>query len=421
MSNEVMLAGFNGGVRVFSGSAVALNWAKLKEGERNGNYWASIVVKQIQQLTAGRLNNEYAYVRAGVGSQGNKEFYLILPGCKVTAEARTNGNYFIANIDLDETFFSNNNTRNTGLYFSKSELIDGAREWSHLNLKGAIKASGNLKAENIKIPVGISDAYSDINNAAKYTEEHISNSPHNPSGNSDVKNGFNLFYTKGTSKFGGLLSMKEALGAAQHKSLHEPALLLAEAMHKAASTPVVWVTQRGGSAVLAQALGILRARGTRLPQHQIYLSNPTSSQTDIYRLAQAIEIKTGDKFASNNLLSVDEFMGGMVMGAGGLSLVHERQKTEAAYGWRKAAVGVMTANGDLKAVAANALRLGGMASVGGLFGAGFTLAKALAFVTPAGAIAGAVAGVAALGAANIPGLKDYSNPGKLMLKKMGFS
>jgi hypothetical protein len=58
--------------------------------------------------------------------------------------------------------------------------------------------------------------------------------------------------------------------------------------------------------------------------------------------------------------------------------------------------------------------------MGGLFNAGFTVASVLAAASPSGALAGAMAGVAAIGAANLPGLKDYNSPGKLMLKKMGF-
>ena len=334
----------------------------------------------------------------------------MLPGCKVVAEARSDGTYFIFDLELDDSYYDlNNNVQNTGLYFSKRST-ENPHGWVHEELKG------RLKRGTVKLTVGISDAYQNINKAARYVEEHIGNSPDKVG----VRDGFHLFYTSGKSKFGGLLHIKEALGAASHKSLNEPAFLLADAMKRASNTPVLWVTQRGGSAVLAQAMGILKAQGITLPKHNIFLSNPTSSQTDIYRLMRQLEIPMDDKFANNNFLSIDELAGGLSLGAGSFSLIHERQKAEREFGWRKAISNLVTANGNMKSAAKTAGSLTGLASIGGLFNAGFTVASVLAAASPSGALAGAMAGVAAIGAANLPGLKDYNSPGKLMLKKMGF-
>ena len=63
MSNEVVLTGANSGVRVIGSPTVAAAWQQLTRARQAQNYWATLIVKQIRQLSAGRLSNDYAYVK----------------------------------------------------------------------------------------------------------------------------------------------------------------------------------------------------------------------------------------------------------------------------------------------------------------------------------------------------------------------
>jgi hypothetical protein len=65
------------------------------------------------------------------------------------------------------------------------------------------------------------------------------------------------------------------------EDLNGTALLLAKSMASASKQKgIVWVSERGGSAILSQALKILASQGVDMKSHHLYMIEPTTSTKD---------------------------------------------------------------------------------------------------------------------------------------------
>jgi hypothetical protein len=118
-------------------------------------------------------------------------------------------------------------------------------------------------------------------------------------------NGFDLHYTPGEKRLGGLKNYRNAIRPNQNAELHESALLLAKTMYQARDIKgVAWISEDGGSGVLTQAMTVLAAQGVKLTNHTAFLFNPTTSPNIAVKAAHEIGLKLDRKFTKVRMFNV---------------------------------------------------------------------------------------------------------------------
>jgi len=395
------IAGKHGGKKVQATEEAAAKFEALESIANKGNHWAVLAVKEIKSLTSGKINSNHTYASVS-HHNGEDEFFLVLPGCIIQAFRRSDDSYFIYSIDSSLDFHKQQKQyKNPGLFFV--EKSDDSTDWKIKHHK-----KGNVKGKGKEIPVGISDRYKTIQNAATIVNAHIQASPYQ-----DKRiDGYNLFFTPGKKTIGGLFNLKESFAPDKATSLSESAQLLAESMiaAKKKEKSVVWISQKGGSGILTQAMSIVKKKGVKLGKDQkIFLSHPTTRHVKAYELSQELEMGTDRDFSSHNPINLNEFIGGLNIG-GELNLIHERQKQEKEYGWRKAtwdtgktALSGNGMAGTVKTLAAAAAIGSAFAPVGAIIAA-FGIAKVAAGTVAAGGVVASNVGAAS----HYPSLSSYA-------------
>ena len=116
------------------------------------------------------------------------------------------------------------------------------------------------------------------------------------------QNGFDLHFTPGTKKTGGLINYKEATRPLDNESLYESAQLLARIMYDARNIEGVgWVAEYGGSGVLTQAMKILADRNVTLENHTVFLYRPRTSPNEAYKLAEKLKLNIPGEFSKRGM------------------------------------------------------------------------------------------------------------------------
>lgn len=295
------------------------------EAQADKNYWAHMIVNGIKALCSGQLsvNNVFIKEQGYRGAMGS-EFYVVLPGCTATMEKLSSGRYKLLYMKADQKYF---NKQQDGLkpgLYNVSRRVTG---WT-----AEFVPTGQIKSEKDRV-VAISDGgYESAYQAAGEIESFISKSPVSGGGFTLANNGYDMHYTAGTGRIGGLRNLKQALGAQTDSTLHESAILLANAMAQSKDIKGVrWIAERGGSGVLTQAMRILADSGIKLEEHTIFLSNPRTQKHQVIELAKKIGFKTDRDISTSNPLNPAELTGGLFFGVGGYYTAVKRLKYEDSY------------------------------------------------------------------------------------------
>ncbi|MBU2985779.1 hypothetical protein KO528_10495 [Saccharophagus degradans] len=317
----LIIAGHNSGIPVELNPVQAEFYRNLETQSRQGSYWASILIKDLQSLSSGHVKRN-VFVTDGPADASFKNFEMILPGCRAKVMKCSNGKYLVYKMNLDVNYPElQSNGRKPGLH----QVRKTNQEWTP-------KFKGNGQISNTPNPtIAISDGYSDINRAAIICAGDISET--GLIGSQILpRQGFDMHYTPGKG-IGGLKNIRQALHAATDINLYESAALLAKTMEMAKNTKdVIWVAQGGGSGVLTQAMSILKNKGVEFTnnKHYLYFSHPTTS----FVRAQALAMDIGMKFDRNNLsirtLNPNETIGGLNLG-GDFIAAYQRKKRDPEY------------------------------------------------------------------------------------------
>ena len=273
------------------------NLVKLARDETN--YWAQITVKAINELAAGRLHQSNIFVKPGaVHRNGTEEFVMILPGCKVTCEKLDADGfrilYFEADIHYGEAIKSG---AKPGLY---TVIKQKHSKWGAKH-----KENGHIKPQEDRLVAICDSGYKSPNFAATTAAPRIGEAPMSGGSFRVNSNGFDLHYTPGEKRIGGLRNYSNAIRPNQNNELHESALLLARTMYQAKDIKgVAWISEDGGSGVLTQAMTILAAQGVQLPDHTAFLFNPTTSPNVAVKAAHAIGLTLYRKFTKTRMANV---------------------------------------------------------------------------------------------------------------------
>jgi hypothetical protein len=272
------------------------NLVKLARDETN--YWAQITVKAINELAAGRLHQSNIFVKPGaVHRDGTEEFVMILPGCKVTCEKLDADGFKILYFEPD-------------LHYGEA-IKSGAKPGLYTaNKIGSVwetkrKELAQIEQKEDRLVAICDSGYRGPEDAAIMAAPRLGEAPMSGGGFRVNNNGFDLHYTPGEKRIGGLKNYRNAIRPNQNTELHESALLLARTMHQAKDIKgIAWISEDGGSGVLTQAMTILAAQGIQLPNHTAFLFNPTTSPNVAVKAAHTIGLTLDRKFTKTRMANV---------------------------------------------------------------------------------------------------------------------
>lgn len=278
-----LIAGERSGKRVYITPQAKPIYDQLYKLAKHNNYWAQVTVKGIQQLAAGRLHMNNIFVHPGCARRdGKEEFVVVLPGCKVTAEKLDGDGYKLLHFSPDANYFNlvSEDTR-PGLY--RAEYKNTRWQSSHVN-------DGTVKNRDDYVVVVSNCGYEQTKDVLEVAAPSAANTPFF-SGKQVERIGFDYHYTPGDKRIGGLRNLKKALRPLGMEDLNGSALLLAKSMASASKQKgIVWVSERGGSAILSQALKILSTQGVKLKDHHLFMLEPTTSTRDAIESAIKMEM-----------------------------------------------------------------------------------------------------------------------------------
>ncbi len=284
-NNSTLITGTFGGKRVkTSGPRATAAYAELKKLAMKGNYWAWTAVSCLQGLGSGRIGKNNIFIHPYLKTRGDAEiFFVALPGCMATFERRTNDEYYMTGLDIDATYKNAEANQRTGLY-KVAEVGPNIEATIYKNGKSDF-AIGSNESRHVVVS---SSQHEEANEAAKDCKGVVDKL---------IKAGSDLFdmhYTHGQGKVGGLLPYGEASNPTTIRKLNGSAILLARTMaHAKNHKKMVWVSEYGGSAVLTQALKILADQNIKLDGHKILSVNPTTSPNQMMELAYKLGMEPG--------------------------------------------------------------------------------------------------------------------------------
>lgn len=334
-----IIAGQHGGVKVYCTPSAHLIYKQLALKSRGENHWAGVIVRSLRGLSSGMINSDDVFVSSDTMHQGMQNFLVSLPGCNVAAQRYDNGSYVITSIEAVTGNYAEDQkySKRPGLH--RAEKVAGG--WD-----ATFKESGRVESKNDINLVAISDAsYDSSSDSAGIV------APRAKSVASAVEStGFDLFFTPGEKRIGGLRNYRQSLRAATDKDLNEPAILLASIMKNARQTKnIVWFSDMGGSGVLTRAMAILAKQNVRLEKHKMFLHRPTTRKDEAFRLSQELGMTLDRDFTKSNNLNINEIVGGSSLG-----LAFKRKRVDSGYTGIHMAVdiykGVMGGNGAWKTV-----------------------------------------------------------------------
>ncbi|VUD40392.1 hypothetical protein TDB9533_00179 [Thalassocella blandensis] len=362
---DTIIAGNSGGKRISMVPACVPAYKQIESEARKGTHWALITMLGLKALTSGRLAKDNIFVRPNQQiAYGQEEFFVHLPGCTATAERLPNDTYRIVDLRLDFTSVANQGANNhTGMY--RAQKVSTGWNVDALD-DGTIIDSG-------KKVVAIADRqYSDASDAAREIAGLVSKAP---GAGGAFFNEFHLHYTAGKGKLGGLKNYTNAVNPNNNSEIHESAILLAKAMHKAKDIPELsWVAALGGSAVLTQALSILASQNVKLKNHTAFLYRPSTNVEKAAAAAHSVGLTLDRNFVKTEMF---DFMGNRNQ----FGMIRRRLKAEKGYG-----IGNAVFDGVSQAMTVQGL---GAMAIGGLSMAGVSLALPAAAVPLAAKIASA--------------------------------
>ena len=320
-NSPATIAGANSGVKVVANAAASVVFKNLKVLATKGNHWAALIVKEISSLSSGHFKNS-VYVKTFNGGDKRVMFTMVLPGCKAKILKRTNGQYLLYAMEVDNSYAQMQaEGERPGLFEVKKE----SGRWLT-----TYKNNGKIKNQTNRI-VAISDSSMKTlpNERASIVAPFVADAP--IGGGSYIDNdGFDMHYTPGQQKIGGVRKITQARNADTDKELHETAILLAKTMSDARNTKQVrWISERGGSGVLTQAMRILKDKNINFKDqnHLVFFSHPTTSLIKAQQLATDLGLKFDRDTKKVNRLNVDELVGGLGI-AGGHIAAYNRFKSD---------------------------------------------------------------------------------------------
>lgn len=351
------------------------------EAQAKSNYWAHMIVSGINALCSGQMSVDNVFVKQQgrtTGAQG-QEFYVVLPGCTASMRKLATGRYKLLHMTADENYFEQQiSSKRPGLY----TVNRNNDRWN-----ADFIDNGSITNKENRFVVITERSASPPSQSLDESYNYFKDNPLTTSFVLESNTGFDMHYTPGDKKIGGMVNLKQAANAQTDSDLHESALLLAESMSKASNVEgVQWISERGGAGVLTQALRILADQNITLQKHSVFLCHPTTRQSVLVDLSLKVGLGQPRQISKNSILRPGELIGGLGFGGGYVTAYH-RLKKDQNYDGYKFTADVTKESISLKSAAGTAATVG---TAVGLTAGGASLSAVAVF-------AGAVVGIAGLG------------------------
>lgn len=350
----------------------------LEHKAKCGNHWARITVSGLQSLCAGRMHLNNVFIKPATNiAYGHDEFFLVLPGCKATVEKQSNGQFRVLHIEVDASYGAlQKEGKKPGLWHVKK---------SDSGWRASYVKNGYIKGKDHRVIAITDSGHSDIDSVLEESVPHVINAPVSDSEITLNNTGFDMHHTPGDGIIGGMLNARQAAMAERDPNLHESAVILAKTMFSAREIKNVrWLSVRGGSGVLTQAMQILVDQGVTLNKHYVQFSAPTTSLNKAVFLAQRLELSKLRNYHHNRkLLDPHQALGGGLLS--NYMVPYQRLRHENDYGGLKFVGDLYRGTNAIKAAGATTMAVGAAAGIT----SGVSIPTALMFI-------GALAGTASL-------------------------
>jgi hypothetical protein len=294
-----------------SGIPVAIN-AELKplfdqiialaEG---GNHWAELCVRQLGSLSSGHFKKN-VFIQANGRLEEFGEYTVILPGCKASFRKNSEGIFHVYALEADLNFAElQSDAKKPGLFNVTKKNKDWVPEFV---------PDGKVKERKVNVIV-VSDQRQRMNDSIKLALDAAEDSKQRPL---DMESyGFDLHFTPGKKSIGGFRSLAQASKAETDENLHESAILLAKTMLSARTIKgITWVSERGGSGVLTQAMRILKEGGASFDGagHRAFFSHVQTNLGNAEQLARHLGFAFESKTHSKDWYNLSEQLGSGLFG-----------------------------------------------------------------------------------------------------------
>lgn len=318
-SNPIVVHGASAGIPVSIKTELAPVYRNMERLAKQGNHWARLCVYHLQSLSSNQFkNNVFVHDNGRLEQFG--EYTMILPGCKASFRKNQKGQFYIYALEADSNYMDLQKSGGAPGLFEINR--SGQSDWS-----STFSPNGNIKKEKGRV-VTVSDRERELSTAVINGARAAGSAPIGGGSYITKLNGFDLHFTPGRNKIGGLRNITQARNAAIDPELHESALLLARTMENAKQiTGVSWISEGGGSGVLTQAMKILKDKKISFKDsdHHAYFNGITTDLLVAEQLARDLDLKFTRSTHKRNLLHPSQLIGAGVLGGYRASLDRFRQ------------------------------------------------------------------------------------------------
>lgn len=322
MTTSKSIAGFNAGIKVTIRADLYPTFQNMQQLAVQGNHWARLSVGYLKSLASGQFKNN-VFVQDNGRLEQHAEYTIILPGCRASFHKNDKGEFFIYALEADGNYSElQKNQERPGLYRVQKGSGD---KWQSTFID-----DGNISSDKNNTVV-IADRRRKVEDAAEDAPNAVGSSGLT-SGHDLESNGFNLHFTPGAGRIGGLRNIRQAKNSDTDPGLHESALLLARSMKKSMHVKgVKWVSDAGGSGVLTQAMRILKDQNIKFSDtgHSVFYDSITTNLVKAETLARDIGLKAERVSHKKNLFNPNQFIGSGI--GGGYITAYQRYRKDDKY------------------------------------------------------------------------------------------
>lgn len=288
MSSQQLTSITNSGKPIVFLPKLAKEESDLKRAARNGNYYATLALKQLRELSTGAIHNSNVYIPNINNSKANtfQMFSLYVPGARLDLERRSNDTYVVVDAQLAEGFSSQGGAEfKPGIYECTEE--DGKTRAKYRNNK-------LIKAKDERTVVICGTEFRSPDEAATKVAEQLEKIRDR---SAKLRGEFDIYFTPQDSAPDGMKHFKPEKNtqASMHSSILTNAMDVAR-KHKG----VFWGSLSSGSAILSQSIETLHRRSVSFKEakHDLRFVSPTTDP----RLAIGLAGKMGMTFDAKNVV-----------------------------------------------------------------------------------------------------------------------
>lgn len=300
-----VIAGQHSGIPVTIDANLYPLFESMATLAKGGSHWASLAVRQLSALSSGHFKKN-VYIQCNGRLDEFGEYTVILPGCKASFRKNASGAFYIYALEADVEYASKQqDLHKPGLF----NVVSGRGGW-----QPSFIATGKIEKRGINL-VAISDRMIRLDHAVELAADSIANAGLRAG---DIElNGFDLHFTPGRKSIGGMRNLQQAYGAETDSELHESAILLAKTMASSRSIEgITWISERGGSGVLTQAMRMLKEGGVNFKEtkHRAFFSDVQTNIGRAEQLAREIGLKFDGKSHVKSLFNINQLLGSGLFG-----------------------------------------------------------------------------------------------------------